>query len=44
MENPADLGKIFLRANPFDNEDASLINHFRIGIVIAFTLKLQEGP
>jgi hypothetical protein len=35
MEGSADLGKIFLRANPFDNEDVSLINHFRVGMAVA---------
>ena len=42
MENPAALGKIFRRANPFDRQDTSLINHFRVGMVVAFTLKLPR--
>ena len=44
MENPAAIGKIFLRANPVNKQDTSLINHFRAGMVVAFTLKLQGGP
>src|SRR4051812_31162272 len=40
MEGPADLGKNFRRANPVDNEDTSLINHFRVGMVVACSLRL----
>jgi hypothetical protein len=41
MENPADLGKIFRRAAFVERKDTSHINHFRVGMVVAFTLKLQ---
>ena len=42
MESPAAVGRIFRDAALFDNGDTSLINHFRVGTVIAFTLKLQR--
>jgi hypothetical protein len=42
MESPAAVGKIFRRAALFEKEDSSLINHFRVGMVIAFTLKLPR--
>jgi hypothetical protein len=40
MESLAAVGKIFRRAVLFEKEDSSLINYFRVGTVIAFTLKL----
>jgi hypothetical protein len=42
MESPAAVGKIFRHAAVVENEDTSLINHFRVGMVIAFTLKLPR--
>ena len=42
MESPAAVGKIFRHAALVENEDTSLINHFRVGMVIAFTLKLPR--
>ena len=42
MENPAALGKIFQHAALSGNEDANLINHFRAGMVVAFTLRLPS--
>jgi hypothetical protein len=35
MESPAAIGKIFRCVAIFNNVDASLINHFRVGMVIA---------
>ena len=40
MESLAAVGKIFRDAALFEKEDTSLINDFRVGMVIAFTLKL----
>ncbi|WP_347337111.1 hypothetical protein [Bradyrhizobium lablabi] len=40
MESPAAVGKIFRHAALVENEDTSLINHFRAGMAIASTLKL----
>jgi hypothetical protein len=40
MESPAAIGKIFRCVAIFNNKDASFINHFPVGMVIAFTLKL----
>jgi hypothetical protein len=42
MESPAAVGKIFRHAAFVENEDTSLINHFRVGMAIAFTLKLPR--
>ena len=46
MENPAALGKIFRRSHPFGKQDFSGINHFRVGMPVAFTLRLlrKGGP
>lgn len=41
MESPAAIGKKFRRAFAFVTRDASLFNHFRVGMVIAFTLGCQ---
>jgi hypothetical protein len=38
VERLAAVGKIFRCAVLSGKEDASLFNHFRVGIVIAFTL------
>jgi hypothetical protein len=38
MESPAAIGKIFRCVAIFNNKDASFINHFPVGMVIAFTL------
>jgi hypothetical protein len=38
MEIAAAVGKIFRHKARFNDEDAKFINHFPVGMVIAFTL------
>ena len=42
MENPAALGKIFRRSHPFSEQNPSRINHFHVGMAVAFTLRLSR--
>ena len=42
MESPAAVGKVFRDAALVDNEDTSLINHFCVGMAVAFILRLPR--